>query len=105
MPPFTIWSRSGSAALKSKPCRREFLQTLAAAAVAAGGRPPPAGAMPAVAPAAVPQSKRLKNFVWLRPSITKTADDWRRDFGVMRASGIHAIVPEIYNGRQTLFQS
>lgn len=51
------------------------------------------------------QSRLRKNFVWMRPSITKTADDWRREFAAMRAAGIHGIIPEIYNGRQTLFQS
>ncbi len=41
----------------------------------------------------------------MRPSVTKSLDDWKRDFDLMRASGIHAIIPEIYNGRQTLFRS
>ena len=33
------------------------------------------------------------------------ADEWRAEFRSMRASGIHGIIPEIYNGRQTFFQS
>ena len=69
--------------------KREFLKALAVALAGFGQR---AGGA-------------LKNFVWLRPSITKTPDDWRREFAMMRASGIHGIVPEIYNGRTTLFQS
>ena len=74
--------------------KREFLAALGAVAVSAlAGRP------------AVAQSKRPRNFVWLRPSLTKSPADWRRDFSLMRASGIHGIVPEIYNGRQALFQS
>ena len=48
---------------------------------------------------------RLKNFVWLRPSVTKTPAEWQRDFGVMRASGIHGVIAEVYNGSQALFQS
>ena len=32
-------------------------------------------------------------------------DDWKREFENLRASGIHGIVPEVYNGRQTLFRS
>ena len=76
--------------------KREFLRTLGLAAIALG-RPP--------APAPASQTKRLKNFVWMRPSLTKTAAEWQHDFGLMRASGIHAIAPEIYNGSQALFQS
>jgi uncharacterized lipoprotein YddW (UPF0748 family) len=67
--------------------RREFLKTLA------------------VALAAVRGGAALKNFVWMRPSVTKSADDWRREFALMRASGINGIIPEIYNGRSALFQS
>jgi len=47
----------------------------------------------------------LRNFVWMRPSLSKTGDDWRRDFDLLRASGITGIIPEIYNGRQALFRS
>src|SRR5579871_5417678 len=50
-------------------------------------------------------SKPIKNFVWLRPSLTKTADDWRRDLALMRASGISAVAAEIYNGSNALFRS
>jgi len=48
---------------------------------------------------------QLKNFVWLRPSVTKTPADWQRDFAVMRAAGIHGVIAEVYNGGQALFQS
>ena len=41
----------------------------------------------------------------MRPSITRTADDWKREFDRLRASGIHGIIPEVYSGRQTLFRS
>ena len=74
--------------------KREFLAALGAVAVSALAARP-----------AVTQPKRPRNFVWLRPSLTKSPAEWRRDFGVMRASGVHGIVPEIYNGRQAFFQS
>ena len=51
------------------------------------------------------QSGRRKHFVWMRPSITKSTADWQREFAMMRAAGIHGIIPEIYNGRSALFQS
>jgi uncharacterized lipoprotein YddW (UPF0748 family) len=70
--------------------KREFLRTLGGLAMTslAGG-----------------QARRTRNFVWMRPPLTKTPAEWERDFGLMRASGIHGIVPEIYNGRQAFFES
>jgi uncharacterized lipoprotein YddW (UPF0748 family) len=41
----------------------------------------------------------------MRPSVTRSPDDWRRDFDLMKASGIAGIIPEVYNGRTTLFRS
>jgi hypothetical protein len=41
----------------------------------------------------------------MRPSVSRSLDDWKRDFDLMKASGITGIIPEIYNGRQTLFRS
>jgi uncharacterized lipoprotein YddW (UPF0748 family) len=82
--------------------RRELLRTLGAGATALGFGP---ALMRASAGGRGEQTRRLKNFVWMRPSIAKTPADWQREFGLMRASGIHGIIPEIYNGRQALFQS
>jgi uncharacterized lipoprotein YddW (UPF0748 family) len=61
----------------------------------------------AAASVALPQRQRPapRNFVWMRPSPSRPADDWKRDFDMMRAAGITGIVPEIYNGRNTLFRS
>jgi len=41
----------------------------------------------------------------MRPSVSRSADDWKREFDLMKASGITGIIPEVYNGRQTLFRS
>ena len=74
--------------------RRELIKTAALASLSPlGGRVFKPGTPP------------LKNFVWMRPSLTRSADDWRREFDVMRASGITGIIPEVYNGRQALFPS
>src|SRR5262245_41159163 len=51
------------------------------------------------------QSRSLKNFVWLRPSVTKAAADLQREFTAMRAAGVHGVIAEIYSGSQALFQS
>ena len=76
--------------------RRAFLQTVAAGAVALAHRDLWAQA---------PRPGSRKNFLWLRPSLTKTPDDWRRDFDQWRAAGISGVMAEVYNGRQTLFTS
>ena len=74
--------------------KREFLKAL-------GGL-----AMTPLAGAAVGgQPKPRKHFVWMRPSLTKTPDEWQREFAMMRESGITGVIPEIYNGRQAFFQS
>ena len=79
--------------------KREFLKVLGAAAVAGGS---PIRAWAGTQPASV---RKTRNFVWMTPNLTKTVDDWKRDLALMRASGIDAIVPEIYNGRQAFYRS
>ena len=46
-----------------------------------------------------------KNFLWMRPAIKKSADTWKREFALMKSSGIDAISPEIYNGASALYAS
>ncbi len=75
--------------------RRDALRTLGLATLFAGTK------VPAYA---LPRASR-KNFVWLRPDIKKTADTWKREFAAMKAAGIDAINPEIYNGTSTLYAS
>jgi uncharacterized lipoprotein YddW (UPF0748 family) len=59
----------------------------------------------AVAAAQLQAQESRKHFVWMRPSLTRTPDEWRREFRLMRDAGIHGVIPEIYNGRQAFFQS
>ena len=73
--------------------RRELLKSAATAAISL------------TIPRQIRSVPSSKHFVWMRPSITRSADDWRRDFELLRAAGIHGIIPEVYNGRQTLFRS
>ena len=56
---------------------------------------------------ALPQGSRAprRHFVWMRPSLTRSAEDWKREFAMLRSSGITGIIPEVYNGRQTFFPS
>ncbi len=41
----------------------------------------------------------------MRPSVSRPLDDWKREFDLMKASGVTGIIPEVYNGRQALFRS
>jgi len=74
--------------------RRELLKSAAAAAF-----------VPFASTPRQSSSKPSRNYVWMRPSVSRSADDWKRDFELLRAAGIHGIIPEVYNGRQTLFRS
>jgi uncharacterized lipoprotein YddW (UPF0748 family) len=71
--------------------KREFLK-IAAATVATG--------WPFAA-----QTRRTKNWCWMRPRLTVRPDEMRREFAAMKSAGVDAILPEVYNGREALFQS
>jgi uncharacterized lipoprotein YddW (UPF0748 family) len=80
--------------------KREFLKSLGlgllgASCAARGGNPP-------VAPA---RSRRNKNWVWIGLRREQAADAWKREFARMRAAGIDAIVPEVYDGRHAYWGS
>src|SRR5437899_12863524 len=87
---------------KMLPNRRTFLQTLGISALALGKR----GFFSAAA--AVyrnPRGNGMKNWVWITIDPDKSAGDCKRSFALMRESGIQAILPEIYNGKQAYFAS
>lgn len=50
-----------------------------------------------------PVSGIPSNWVWLRPQIDLSDDEWKKRFEAMRAAGIEAVLPEIYNGMEALF--
>ena len=72
--------------------RRTFLQTAAAAAAAAGT-------------AEAKRKRKTKNWVWIPTDTRRSTDEWKRRFDLMRASGIHAILPEVYAGREAFYAS
>lgn len=82
--------------------RRELIKTLGLA-TAALGLDDVTSVVSALG-AAAPQTRR-KHFVWMRPDLKKTADDWKREFALMKDAGISGITPEIYNGSSALFGS
>lgn len=43
------------------------------------------------------------NWVWLRPSLKHTDDDWKRTFDRIKSAGIDAVLPQIYSSNETLF--
>jgi uncharacterized lipoprotein YddW (UPF0748 family) len=52
------------------------------------------------------QKQRTKNWTWV-PDLNqaRSADDWKAAFASMKESGVDAILPEIYDGRQAYFAS
>jgi len=43
------------------------------------------------------------NWVWLRPDLKNTDDDWKRIFERIKSMGIDAVLPQIYGSNETLF--
>ena len=43
------------------------------------------------------------NWLWLRPSITLSDDEWKSNFDKIRKAGFEAILPQVYASRDTLF--
>src|SRR6185312_12453086 len=76
--------------------RRDALKTLGLASAFAGTKVP---AYAAVNPNGSPGATRFtaaakKNFLWMRPDIKKSAEIWKRDFAMIKASGVDAINAE-----------
>lgn len=43
------------------------------------------------------------NWLWMRPKLEWSDDEWKKCFERVRAAGIEAVLPEVYNGNQALF--
>jgi uncharacterized lipoprotein YddW (UPF0748 family) len=69
--------------------RRDFLATTGRAALAL----------------TLPPLQRTKNYVWMRPNLKKTSDELRRDFALIKSSGLTGVIAEIYNGRTAFYAS
>jgi uncharacterized lipoprotein YddW (UPF0748 family) len=82
--------------------KREFLRTLGLAGLglAAGPMLPSRGLLRA----ALPEFGR-KHWAWLATDHLSSPDSMKRQFGLMRQSGIDAILPEIYDGERAYYRS
>jgi len=76
--------------------RRDFLKTAAVAVLGASQY------LPSQTQSGT-NSKPRKNWVWIPLHPDRQLDDWKRLFATMRASSVHAILPEIYDGRHAYF--
>lgn len=92
--------------------RRTFFQAAAFSAAALVSRQITARQLdlpelPAAAPSFTrsDSSHPRKNWTWIPLNPDRSLDDWKRAFATMRASNIHAILPEIYDGRHAYFPS
>lgn len=59
----------------------------------------------ALFPALARAAGAAKNWVWIPTDLKKTPDDWKRRFALMRESGVSAILPEVYAGKEAYFAS
>ncbi len=58
----------------------------------------------ATIPIATQNKKELPSrWIWMRPDLNKTMDDWKLQFEQMKNAGIQAILPQVYASRDTLF--
>ncbi|MCB9265198.1 MAG: family 10 glycosylhydrolase [Lewinellaceae bacterium] len=84
--------------------KRQFLKTLGKGALACMALP----ALPSCEsgqPAAHPLVEGLPaNWIWLRPQLGLSDDEWKQIFEKIRATGIEAVLPQIFNSREALFQ-
>jgi uncharacterized lipoprotein YddW (UPF0748 family) len=76
--------------------RRDFLRTVAIGAAALSTSQ--LDALP-------PSVPTRKNWVWITLNPDRPLEEWKLLFATMRESGIRAILPEIYDGRQAYFSS
>ncbi len=81
--------------------KRAFLKSLGLGILGVGSSSLGLGAEKAAAKPA----RKTKNWSWITLEPQHSADDWKRAFARMRASGIDAIVPEIYDGRNAYWAS
>lgn len=51
------------------------------------------------------RDNNLKNWVWVGPDTRKTSDEWKREFALMRNSGVHAILPEVVTSTTAFYGS
>ena len=45
-----------------------------------------------------------KYWVWMRPKLGLSDDEWKAIFAELRAAGIEAVLPEIFSSNETLFE-
>lgn len=82
--------------------KREFLRTLGLAGLGLAARPLVHSRVPfrTVAPEFAP-----KHWAWLATDLSSSPDDMKRQFALMRRSGIDAILPEIYDAQRAYYNS
>ena len=84
--------------------KREFIRTVGASALGVAAGTMPSEGAPARPPGQTPE-ERAMNWIWITPDLAASADEWKRRFAHLRAHHIHAILPEIYDGRRAYYRS
>ncbi|MGC2197278.1 MAG: family 10 glycosylhydrolase [Terriglobales bacterium] len=84
--------------------RRSFLRTAMIGAAALRATQLESASFAEERPDPPPPHPR-KNWVWITLNPDRSVDAWKRLFATMRANNIHAILPEMYDGRHAYFRS
>ena len=50
-----------------------------------------------------PNKSLPDNWIWLRPRLKNTTDEWKQIFERIKKAGIDAVVPQVYSSHKTLF--
>jgi uncharacterized lipoprotein YddW (UPF0748 family) len=83
--------------------RRDFLKSAALTALAGSHFRSQAAAQQKELPPS--PAHPIKNWTWITLKPDRPLAEWKRLFATMRASNVHAILPEIYDGRHAYFAS
>ncbi|MCU7491078.1 MAG: family 10 glycosylhydrolase [Bacteroidota bacterium] len=51
------------------------------------------------------EKKKIKNWAWIMTDIKTSEDEWKKLFAQMRASGIDAVLPEVYDSNYAYYKS
>jgi uncharacterized lipoprotein YddW (UPF0748 family) len=51
------------------------------------------------------KTRALKNWAWITSDTERSEEDWKRLFSLLHESGVKAVLPEMYNGREAFFAS
>ncbi|MEM1320537.1 MAG: family 10 glycosylhydrolase [Bacteroidota bacterium] len=84
--------------------KRTFLKTLLGGGLSMMLGQGLSGCAPAESTTAKADGPQLpKHWLWLRPNLEWSDEEWKKNFARIREVGIEAVLPQVYSSRDTLF--